>query len=484
MKLKMKVQAALITATLLLAACATTDTSESGVPNNPETPSTETAETAVSKEEPKKEEPKDPPEVAFAKKLQAKLESRDIEGALALFDSIPDEIAGEKDMIFLHASLYISAGQLDKAAEIGAALEEQYPEDLEILEMNAIIAKNSGDKQKYKTYSSQILSLDPNNAAMNIETAQEYALNKKWKSARNAYNKALVKEPENTDALFGSGLMSFYLMEDSKAKDNFGKILEIDPENPMALCYMGKLAAEGENYSAAISYIERALASDDTNYDFYMDYGSYLHHQNKEIEAMEQWAKARDLDPDYFLAYAYLAGINDEHNNYETALENYRMVIKTNPNYYYAYESAAVLEWRAENWTAAREDFMRAFTTGGSTNWSYALMIAACYMKEGNQFKAKEFLGPFLKKMSKDTNEYLMVKFFYDNYSKNAANNLILKISREESSNKRGKLNFYFGLYNELMGSINAAQDYYSKVVAMQAPMFFEYRIAEWGMGL
>lgn len=477
MKLKLKVQAALITVTLLLAACASTGTSEAGSSDNTEAPSTE-------KQETKKEEPKDPPEVAFAKKLQAKLESRDINGALALFDTIPEEIAEDKDMVFLHASLYVSAGKLDKAAELGALLEEKYPDDLEILEMNAIVAKNSGDKQKYKTYSSQILAKDPNNAAMNIEAAQEHALNKRWKSARTAYNKALVNEPENTDALFGAGLMSFYLMEDSKAKENFGRILEIDPKNPMANCYLGKLAAESENYSGAINYIEKAIAADDTNYDFYMDYGSYLHHQNKEIEAMEQWSKARDLDPDYFLAYAYLAGINDEHNNYEEALENYRMVIKTNPNYYYAYESAAVLEWHAENWTEAREDFQRAFTTGGSTNWSYALMIAACYYKEGNSFKAKEFLGTFLKKMPRDTNEYLMVKFYYDNYSKNAANNLILKISREESSTKRGKLNFYFGLYNEIMGSVNAAQDYYSKVVAMQAPMFFEYRIAEWGMGL
>ena len=31
---------------------------------------------------------------------------------------------------------------------------------------------------------------------------------------------------------------------------------------------------------------------------------------------------------------------------------------------------------------------------------------------------------------------------------------------------------------------MEAAREYYAKVTAMQAPMFFEYRIAEWGLGL
>lgn len=487
MKLKMKVQAAIITAIILLAGCATKETPESDSDNlSKENKIEETVE--IIPEPVVEPEPEDPPEVSFAKLLREKLEKGDLQGALALFDEIPEEIAEDKDMILLHASLCISAGDLSKAAELGTYLEEAYPGDLEILELNAIIAKSSGNNAKYKSYSNKILSLDPNNAAMNIQVGQEQAMNKKWKAARTSYTKALVNEPENTDALFGTGLMNYYLMEDSAAKENFEKVLEIDPDNTMALCYMGKLSSENENFRTAISYIEKAIEKDPYNYDFYMDYGSYLHHLNYENEAIEQWKKAVELDPDYFLAYAYLAGINDEHNNYADALENYRMVIKTNPKYYYAYESAAVLEWHAGNWAEARADFQKAFEAGGSTNWSYALMIAACYLKDENiqpsqaQFYVKKTLEPVMKKMNRDSIEYLMVKFYYDNYSKNAANNLMLKISREESSTKRGKLNFYFGLYNELYGSTGAAQEYYAKVVSMQAPMFFEYRIAEWGM--
>jgi len=485
MKLSLKVLAAGLAAAIILAGCASVPKAEE--PQAAEI-STETQEKETKTEKkPAKEEkkvPEDPPDVAFAKKLQKKLNNNDIEGALELFDSIPAEIAGSKDMVFLHASLLLSSGNLEKAGELGKELENAFPEDIEILEMNAIIAKNAGNNTLYKSYSNKILNLDPYNPAMNIQAGQEYALNKKWKQARNYYKKALTNDPDNPDALFGYGLMNFYIGDTAASRTSFQQILENDPENAMALAYMGKLAAENENYLSAVKYIQEAIKIDDSNYDFYMDYGSYLHAQNRDTAAMEQWEKARDLDPEYFLAYAYLAGINDEKGNTDVALENYRKVIETNPDYFYAYESAAILEFHAQNWAAAREDFYKAFVTGGSTNWSYALMIAATYLKENNQYKAREFLGPIMKKMNKESLEYQMIKFYYDNYSKNAANTLTMKLNKEESATKRGKLQYYFGLYCEIYNAIEMAVDYYGKVTSMQAPMFFEYRLAEWGMGL
>ena len=41
---------------------------------------------------------------------------------------------------------------------------------------------------------------------------------------------------------------------------------------------------------------------------------------------------------------------------------------------------------------------------------------------------------------------------------------------------------FYMGLYCELNKADELAKEYYAKVTKMQAAMFFEYRIAEWGL--
>jgi hypothetical protein len=41
---------------------------------------------------------------------------------------------------------------------------------------------------------------------------------------------------------------------------------------------------------------------------------------------------------------------------------------------------------------------------------------------------------------------------------------------------------FYMGLYYELNKADELAKEYYAKVTNLKAPMFFEYRIAEWGL--
>ena len=60
-----------------------------------------------------------------------------------------------------------------------------------------------------------------------------------------------------------------------------------------------------------------------------MDLGTYKMHLGKYAEATSAWNKAVQLEPDYFLAYTYLAGFYDENGEFELAIQNYRKVIQT-----------------------------------------------------------------------------------------------------------------------------------------------------------
>ena len=113
-------------------------------------------------------------------------------------------------------------------------------------------------------------------------------------------------------------------------------------------------------------------------------------------------------------------------------------------------------------------------------------MNIAMYLKEGNRVTAKKVGEALMKTLERDSLEYSMTRLFIDNYSKNAETTLVNKINkeRENDRNKYGKMLFYMGLFNEVNGSLDMAREYYAKVTGMQAPMFFEYRIAEWGLGL
>jgi len=450
-----------------ITACAGTPVSDK------ETPKTAPAVT--------KSESKDPPNVKFVKELQSYLDKDDTKSAINHFANIPASLKNDIELKNLLGALYYSDFQYDNAISTANEILSMDPDNIDALELISLCNKAKGDKKAYKEASDKILAINPYNSSVNIQKAEDYALNKKYKLARDSYKKALRDDPDNSDALFGFAQMSYYSDDIKTASETFQKILDKEPDNAAALAYMGKLAYEDSNYLRATKFIQEALEYDSKNYDYWMDYGTYLRYQGKFTEAEKAWKKAAELDPSYFLAYAYLAGNYEELGKWNLALENYHKVIETNPKYFYAYESTAILEYHAGNYENAINYFSKAYEY--SPVYSYALMIAACWFKLNKPLQAKQVLQAQLKKIEDQKSaEYNLVRFYHDSYNRNAESNLIHKITNEDNSNNRGKMLFYMGLYYELNSAEELANEYYAKVTNMKAPMFFEYRIAEWGL--
>ena len=420
--------------------------------------------------------------VIFAKKLRDELQNGSIDGALMLFDSLPESLLDDVDLKKLHASLLISAGQYKEADRIVSGLESASPSDIELKEMRIVLSKASGNEQRKHVAIQAVIKADPTTVKANVELAHENVLAHKYKQARSYYQKALVKEPDNQEALFGYGQTSYYLNDLTNSRKAFNKILADDPENAVAYSYIAKLEAENSNYKRAEENIRKAIAYDAGAYDFYMDLGNYVRQQGKFAEAEKAWSKAISLDPTYFLAYAYRAGLYDEQNKYEQALQDYRMVVKTNPKYYFAYESLGMLAWRIGSWDEARSAFEKAYSYN-KTNISYPLIISACYLKAGKKQQAKQFLETAMKDyQDHSSSEYVMLRLYHDLGPSVAENDMALRIQKETSATKRGKFLYYFALFYEIKKNDSLAKKYYAEIKTMNSPMFFEYRLAEWSL--
>lgn len=422
--------------------------------------------------------------VEFVQKLQNLLNSGDLDAAIASFDSLSDENTKDSDLMLIKASLLISSGKTSDALKVLDALEENDPSNIEVLEMKIVAAKAQGSKgtSAKKAAISKVIALDPNNATANIELAQEQVINHKYKFARNYYKKALNSSPKDLGALFGYGQTSYYLNDIDEARIAFKKMLALNPNAAIAYQYLGKLEAEDENYKAALEYINKAIEIEDDNYDFYMDLGTYSRYRGKFADAEKAWTKAISINPDYFLAYTYRAGLYDEQNKLDLALNDYRKVVETNPKYYFAYEALGILAWHAESYDEARKAFETAYSYN-KENVSYPLMIAACYIKAGQLQKAKLFLQQVMKGMAdKQTVEFSMVRLYHDQGPGNAENDLAIKIPKIDKTTPKGKMLFYFALYYDLKGVNTLAAKYYAEVKNMNSPMFFEYRLAEWSL--
>lgn len=416
--------------------------------------------------------------INFAEELQKCLMKGDINGAISLYDSIPANLADDADLKILQASLLLSLNRLNEAKAVTKQLKDAGNNSIEVMEVDAEIANASGKLQDIQNATNVLLKADPFNVTGNLILGNQWALKKKYKLARDYYKKALVREPKNTDALFGYGQMTYYLNELKESRNAFNRLLEANPESDISYQYLGKLDAESETYKSAIENINKAIKLNPTNSDYYIDLGNYSRNLGRYADAEKAWTKSIELAPNYFLGYTYRAGLYDEQNRIEEALKDYKMVIKTNPKYYFAFEEIGILEFHMKNWEEARKYFEKANEISEST--AYKLMILATYVQQKKTFEMKQLSEKWMKTMDRNSIDYKMIRLYHDNGPFNAESAMAKDIEKETDKNKRGKMMYYFGLYYEMKGSHSVAAEYYNRILQMQTPMFFEYRLAEW----
>ena len=280
--------------------------------------------------------------------------------------------------------------------------------------------------------------------------------------------------------------MNYYIGNLQDSKTYFELLLKLRPDESQAYLYLGKLEAENESYLEAIKYVKQAIKLNPNNSDYWIDLGQYQRSSGKFDEAEKSWSKAIELDPDYFLGYTYRAGLYDEQNRIEEALKDYHKIVETNPKYYFAFEEIGILEFHMENWAVAREYFMKANSINPSI--AYQLMVLATFLKEKNTFEAKKYADIFIKEGNKKdmnfskTQDYNLLRLYKDQGPVMLENTIAKELEKEQNKNKRGKLMYYFGLYYEIKNHPEIAAEYYNKITNMQSPMFYEYRLAEWGI--
>ena len=415
----------------------------------------------------------------FMQSLQEQFDSENQSGALALFDNLDEDLKDDFTLALIKASLLVSENRLDEAESECNHLDSINPNSVEVMEIRMSILERRGDSKQKNDQLKKIVAKDPYNAQANVELAEGAALKKNYKLAKKYYQTALVKDKKNEDALFGLAQMDYYLENDAQAKATLEKLLEVNPRNAQAYSYLAKLAYADNKYKIAVDNIEKAIEIDSKNYDYYLDYGLFLRSAGRFVDAENSWTKAIELVPGYFLAYAYRAGIYDEQNKFAEALSDYKKVVQLNPKYYFAYESIGILALHEKNYKDALAAFLKC-RDYNKENISYPLMITYCYYQLGNENEAKKFSESVYRRMQdKGGIEFKMLRAYHD---KAGFQSLPQQISALSSVNDRGKMYFYMGLFHELIGSPDSAKEFYSKVIDMNSPMFFEYRIAEWAV--
>jgi tetratricopeptide (TPR) repeat protein len=188
----------------------------------------------------------------FVEQLRQTLKTGTSDDALKLYDQLPAEYADDFDLLFLKASLLVSSRRIDEADVLCKSLLARDPENTNVMELAAVIAKVRGDKQERSAQLSAIIAKDPNNSGANIELADDAMMQRNYLKAQSYYAKALTKEPDNENALLGYGETCYFLEDDETAKNTFTKVLGTNPQSDQAYYYLGKLAYAKNQYKISL----------------------------------------------------------------------------------------------------------------------------------------------------------------------------------------------------------------------------------------
>ncbi len=116
------------------------------------------------------------------------------------------------------------------------------------------------------------------------------------------------------------------------AKQQFNKIIELEPDNGEAYYSLGLLMAEEKRLEEAADYLEKAVAIIKTNPRVFYNWGLCLQHLERQDEAETAYLKALDIyENDYSVLYA-LTTLYVQQQNWKEAEIRAKHLLRLNPD--------------------------------------------------------------------------------------------------------------------------------------------------------
>ncbi len=461
-----------VTAAVALAACKSTPPAVAAAPAPVATPTKPPAET------PKPADKKEFSRLEFATELDKLLAARKYDEAVASFDSVPESETSSIPMLKIKLAVLISASRLDEATAVAERLEKAAPTDADVLYSRSILAGARGDQAAKAKYLTRTIQAEPDHSDAHTSLGLGKLSSGDYEGAKAHFVRASAANPANTDALLGLARV-YYMKEDlPRARDTLDAALEKETRHGSIWAERARVRSETGDLPGAIQDARKAVELEPLVYGNWVDMGTYYISAGKKRDAREAFGEAIKIDPAQYLAYIYRAGLNDDLENTDEAVADYRMVCKLYPRYYYAAEALGILLWGKGDYAGSRDAFRLALTHSPNNPY-YALLYALCYFREGKNAEGKEFMANYIKTMNRESTEYFLCRLFVD---KSGEADVLNRITKEKKAVARNRMLFYAAEYYDIFQNKDIAQKYYLEIIATPSPSFFEYRLSKWAV--
>ena len=164
-------------------------------------------------------------------------------------------------------------------------------------------------------------------------TSMIHSRNEQFELAREGYSRLLVSYPDNIQYRFNLAASLERLGEFDQAVAEFKKVLDTDPENALALNYLGYMYADrGINLKEARKMIKKALEIDPDNSAYLDSYAWVLYKLGEYEEAIISMDKAVEQEQEDPILFDHRGDIYAAMNQIDKAVENWEKALQLDPD--------------------------------------------------------------------------------------------------------------------------------------------------------
>jgi tetratricopeptide (TPR) repeat protein len=192
---------------------------------------------------------------------------------------------------------YRVSRQFDKALPFGKALYEKDTGDIEVCLIYARTLADAGKSKDGADILSRLLQANPENIDIYVNLSQMYLQDRRYADAEKILRRAEGKttDSQNNERLKIQLAAVYERQKDfDRAESIFKEILEANPQNAVALNYIGYMLADrGVRLDEAVRYVKEALAIDPQN-GAYLDSLGWAFFKLNDLENAEKYLLQAD----------------------------------------------------------------------------------------------------------------------------------------------------------------------------------------------
>ena len=233
-----------------------------------------------------------------------------------------------------HPIRYVTTYEDEDAADEQTGSEEEY--DLEAAQKNERALRALGylgGGGEVEDTGADTGSDEESSPEMHNNMGRVHLRNGQLDKARSEFRKALELDPQNADALLNLASIQAAEGRNADAELLIKRALQVNPDSIGALSQLAELERDRGNLDEAIRLFEIAMEIDDSLPFLYQGYGDVLQRAGRLEGAEEAFQMVLQLDPDSFKAHYNLGVTYGNQRRIDDAVAEYEKALEIGPNH-------------------------------------------------------------------------------------------------------------------------------------------------------